>query len=205
MRTHGTLPVKIKETTTVDALQGKSTIVVETVYDAASVPVKALQTAYNGHLLVTYSNEPFGAGMTKQTCQYEASSAINGQIPATSYEEQASTIDLDIRQHPDFETKMKSYWDEEKGEFKPNNKFTGVTSYRVGTMEVAKTIYGTGMPSSDFSLLGKCQSPGGAYSGSRNWLVVSTQRAKVGEGLYSKTTTYLYSALEWDSDIYPAT
>lgn len=191
------LPVTVRTTTVVQ--DGLTTKTIEKVHSGSSVPTHTIGEALEGLKLVTFTNEPFGGGLIKQTTVYEGA---DSEVPATTYESQGSAVELDIRQHPDFETKFKADWDAEKGEFKADSAYWGITSYLVGSVSVTKTTYHASQPTDDYADIGTLAAPGGGYSGTGKWLIIGTSRAKIGEGLYSKSTTYQYSAKGWDEDIY---
>lgn len=194
----GSLPVTLKTTTVVQ--KGLQTKTVEKVHNSGAEPAQSIGAIVSGLKVINYTNEPYGGGFIKQTVVYEG--AESEELPATTYESQGGAIELDIRQHPDWETTFKADWDENKGEFKPTSAYYGITSYLVGTVSVTKTEYFSSQPDDDYALIGTLAVPGGGYSGAGKWLIIGTSRSKQGEGLYTKQTTYQYSAKEWNADIY---
>jgi len=195
------LPVTLKTTTVVS--EGVKVKTVEKVHDSASVPTHTIGTVVSGLRLSDFQNEPYGGGFTKQTVTYTgADSESLPAIPTTTYESQGTMVELDIRQHPDWDTKFKTHWDDAKGEFKLTSEYRGITSYIVGSVTVTKTEYFSSQPTDRYSSIGTLEVPGGGYSGTNKWLIIGTARRKVGEGLYSRETTYLYSAKGFSTDLY---
>lgn len=206
MRSYGSLPVVIKRTTTRNS-DGFYSTVTETVHSSANVPNTSIGDDIDSEIVTTVENESYGAGLTKQTVTTETRSLVDSttgveQVPATTYDEQTSYVELDIRQHPNFSSLKATGWDEEKGEFLPTSPHYGVTSYIVGSTQVTVTSYHRSQPSSSYTLVGTKAAPGGGFGGANNWLVVGTSRRKVGENLYAKEIVYLYSAKGWDNAIY---
>ncbi|MBE2181508.1 MAG: hypothetical protein IAE97_13665, partial [Chthoniobacterales bacterium] len=172
---------------------------IETIYD--TLPSLSVGSMIDGLKVISINDEPFGVGTTKRTVIAEAR---NGDlsVPTTTYDESTSYVELDIRQHPDWDSTFKDDWDSAKGEFKPESEYFGISSYIVGSTTVTKTEYFSTEPASRYSVVGKLEAPGGGYSGSNNWLIIGGNRRKIGEGLYSRETVYLYSAKGYNSDIY---
>jgi hypothetical protein len=123
-------------------------------------------------------------------------------IPGTTFDEQTSYTELDIRQHPLFESTLSEDWDEENNQFNSSSSFYGVTSYIVGSTVVTKTEYSGSLPASNYLMVGKLETPGGGYSGGNKWLVIGSSRRKIGDNLYARETQYLYSDKGWDTTIY---
>ncbi len=206
MRSYGTLPVVIKRTTTRNS-DGFYSTVTETVHATGSVPNTLAGDEIDSEIVTTVENETYGAGLTKQTITTETRSLVDSesgleQVPATTYDEQTSYVELDIRQHPNFSTLKATGWDDEKGEFLPTSPHYGVTSYIVGSTQVTVTSYHRSQPSSSYTMVGSRSAPGGGFGGANNWLVIGTSRRKVGENLYAKEIVYLYSAKGWSTAIY---
>lgn len=206
MTVFGSLPVVLKRTT-VRNTDGLYSTTTETVYETSSLPTLNVGDGVDGETVTTMENESYGLGLTKQTLTTETKSQIDSEtglevVPSTTYDEQTSYVELDIRQHPDFTTLKATGWDEEKGEFLPTSEHYGITSYIVGSTQVTVTSYHRSQPSSSYTLVGTKAAPGGGFGGTNNWLVIGTSRRKVGENLYAKEIVYLYSAKGWSSAIY---
>ena len=121
-------------------------------------------------------------------------------LPETTYAEQSSQIEVDIREHPNF-SDWADDWDDDNERFKLSSDKAGIKSYIKGTTTVAVTSYYNSMPSDDRANIGKIQNPGGSYSGANKWLLVGANRSKQGP-IWVMQKTYLYSAKDWNSDIY---
>jgi len=199
--TYGSLPITIKTTTIVQ--NGLTQRIVETLHESASVPVVAINSVVSGLRVTSVQNDPETAGIVKQTVTYEGTTTSDlPTLPATTYESQGSMVELPIQQHPDWATTLKADWDEAKGEFKPTSAFYGMTSYIVGSVSVTRTEFFRSQPTDDYADIGTLETPGGGYTGTNKWLVISTSRRKLSEGLYSKEKTFLYSAKGWNTTIY---
>lgn len=206
MRSYGSFPVVVKRTTSRNS-EGLYSTVIETVYVSGTEPKNITGTSTDSGNVVTVENESYGPGLIKQTVTTETKSEIDEQtgleiLPSTTFDEQTSYVELDIRQHPNFASLKATGWDDEKGEFLPSSPHYGITSYIVGSTQVTVTTYHRSQPSSSYALVGTKQAPGGGFGGTNNWLVIGTSRKKSGENLYAKEITYLYSAKGWSSDIY---
>jgi len=122
------------------------------------------------------------------------------ELPDTTYTEQSSQIEVDIREHPNF-SDWADDWDDDNERFKLSSSKAGIKSYIKGTTTVTVRSYYNSKPSSNRSDIGKIQNPGSDYSGSSNWLMIGSNRSKQGP-IWVKENVYLYSAKAWDSDIY---
>lgn len=200
---YGNSNLPVVQKTTIVIQKGLKTKTIETAHDSASVPVPTIGSIVSGLKIISYSNEPIGTGLIKQTVVYEGSdSDSTPSIPATTYESQGSMVEVDIRQHEDWATTFVSDWDNEKGEFKPDSEFFGITSFIMGSVTVTKSEYFSSNPSDRYADIGTLEVPGGGYSGTGHWLIIGTGRSKVGEGLYCRQTTYLYSSKAYNTLIY---
>jgi len=121
-------------------------------------------------------------------------------LPSTTYNEQSSQIEVPIQEHPNFGD-WAADWDSDNQRFIDSSDKAGIASYIKGTTTVTVTSYYTSKPTDDRSSIGKIQSPGGDYSESNQWLLVGANRSKQG-ATWVMQKTYLYSATEWNSDIY---
>jgi hypothetical protein len=121
-------------------------------------------------------------------------------LPDTTYAEQSSQVEVDIREHPNF-SDWADDWDDENERFNLTSTKAGIKSYIKGTTTVTVTSYYNSMPSDDRANIGKIQTPGGSYSGTNSWLLVGANRSKQGP-IWVMSKTYLYSAKDWDTDIY---
>lgn len=121
-------------------------------------------------------------------------------VPDTTYTEQSSQIEVDIREHPNF-SDWSDDWDDENERFKLSSDKAGIKSYIKGSTTVTVTSYYTSKPSTDRDNIGKRQTPGGDYGSADNWLLVGCNRSKQGT-LWVMQKTYLYSAKPWSEDIY---
>lgn len=121
-------------------------------------------------------------------------------LPATAYIEQTSTMEVDIREHPNF-SDWASDWDSENNEFLPSSTKYGIKSYIKGTTTVTVRSFYTSKPSSDRGNIGTIQNPGGDYTGTNKWLLTGSNRSQQGP-LWVKENTFLYSAKDWNEDIY---
>jgi len=126
--------------------------------------------------------------------------------PSTQYTEQNSSTQAPITEHPSFDDWAADEIFDDNGQFigfsQSSDKF-GIESYIVPASIVTKKEYFTSEPPDERGNIGKTQNPGRDYSGDDNWLVTGSTRAL--EGLFwTRTTTYEWSAVAWNSDIYPA-
>ena len=151
-----------------------------------------------GYKLVSAVQEQNDNETAKITLTWEAADATtfaegtSNPIPGTTYDEQTSYVELDIRQHPDFASF--TGWDNENKEFTSTSKYYGITSYIVGSTTVTKTEYFGSQPASNYTSVGSLGTPGGGYSGAGKWLIIGSGRRKIGDNLYARETVYLYSA-----------
>jgi hypothetical protein len=203
MTTYGdaNLPITLKTTTVVQ--EGLTTKTVEKVHDSDSIPAVTIGAVVSGLKIINYANEPYGAGLTKQTITYEGADSVGNPLPSTTYDSQGSMVELDIRQHPDWATEFEPDWDADKGEFIPTSPYYGISSYIVGSVTVTKTEYFATQPTDRYEDIGTKETPGGGYTGTNKWLIIGTSRRKVGEALYTRETQYLYSAKGWNTTVYP--
>lgn len=199
---HGDANFPVTQKTTTVVQNGLTTKTVETIHITSSLPAVTIGSISGGLRIVNYQNEGFGSGLSKQTIVYEGATTDSlPDVPETTYESQGSMVELPIQQHPDFAS-WSADWDEEKAAFKPTSTKYGVESYIVGSVTVNKTEYFRTLPSDRYASVGTLEAPGGGYSASGKWLIISTGRSKLQEGLYVRTTSYLYSAKTYDTDIY---
>lgn len=163
-------------------------------------------TTSNGYKLVSAVQEQGDNETCKLTLTWEKPNDTEfgeeNPIPSTTYDEQTSYTELDIRQHPQFESIFSADWDDENNQFTSSSSLYGVTSYIVGSTVVTKTEYFGSQPSSVYASVGTLDTPGGGYGGAGKWLIIGSSRRKVGDNLYARETQYLYSAKSWNTDIY---
>jgi hypothetical protein len=173
---------------------------------ASNVPAQFSVCPLSGFanfLLVNSQIEMRPLAMAHITLTFQASYSAT---PPTQYTEQNGTTEEDIQNHPSFGTWVSNGWVifDENGVFQgftQDSGKAGVTSYIVGTKTVIKKAFFSSKPSDASDTQGKTSSPGLDYTGS--WLVIGSVRGL--EGIWwTQTTTYKFSAVTWDSDIYPA-
>jgi hypothetical protein len=161
-----------------------------------------------GYKLISAQQEQGDNATAKITLTWEKADGTtfaegtSNPIPATTYDEQTSYTELDIRQHPQFESTLSDDWDEDNNQFNSSSQWYGVTSYIVGSTVVTKTEYFGSQPPSNYQMVGKLDTPGGGYTGANKWLVIGSGRRKIGDNLYARETQYLYSDKGWDTTIY---
>lgn len=160
----------------------------------------ALNSALSGnpsYLLTDVTQEQIPGNLGKLTLTYTATSE---ELPATTYNEQSSQVEVPIQEHPDF-SDWSSDWDEEAQAFKPSSDKYGITSYIKGSTTVTVTDYFNTKPASEKDSIGKTEAPGGDYGAAAKWLLIAANRSKQGKW-WVMQKTYLYSANDWNSDIY---
>ena len=137
------------------------------------------------------------------TLKYEQQQPNIEQPPPTAVSESGSVIEEDIRNHPDFKTTFKQYWDEDKLEFITSapDYLRGVTKYIVGSSTVTVTKYTASEPSGVQDDLGTVQTPGYGYGRNGHYLVVSGSKNKQGIW-WARTLVYQYSSLLVPTQIY---
>lgn len=134
-------------------------------------------------------------------CEIQVSYATNyKELPDTTYVEQSGIIQESIKNHPKF-SEYASDWDEATGDFKPGTPKYGITTFAVGTRSVTKTEYFTTKPSDRTSSIGKIENPGSDYSDAGHWLITESNRIQQ-DSFWIRQTSYLYSAILWDTDFY---
>lgn len=151
------------------------------------------------YLLTNYTIEEITGNLAKINLIYTAQAET---LPATTAVEQSSQVEVDIREHPSF-SDWSAEWDSTNQQFLPTSTKYGITSYIRGTTTVTITEYFWSKPSSNRGNIGKTQSPGGDFGDGTNWLVIGSTR-QLQNNLWTRVTTYLYSATAWNADIYPS-
>lgn len=179
----------------------RKTVTLTCDWDNRATNTPALGSTSESMPLVSAGQEQLPGNIGRITLIYENTVIDVPSIPSTTYDEQTSSIELPIQQHPSFAS-WSADWDSEKDAFKPESDKYGVTSYIVGSTVVTKTEYFGSQPSSRYSDVGTLEVPGGGFGGSNQWLIIGTSRRKIGDGLYSRETQYLYSAKAYNTDIY---
>jgi hypothetical protein len=158
---------------------------------------------YPNFLLTNATQEMRLLGMCHITLTYQASYSAT---PATQYTEQNGSMDIPIEEHPDFDDWADEELFDDNGQFigfiDTSDKY-GVTSYIGPTSIVTKKEYFTSEPTDERGTIGQTQNPGRDYEGDTNWLIIGSSRAL--EGLFwTRTTTFRWSAVDWNADVYPA-
>lgn len=131
-----------------------------------------------------------------------------GDLPETVVDENGTTIDIPIEQHPKFndETIFPSYMKQWDG----NGKFigfwswssmAGITKFWAGSKTASITEYGFSPLDPLDTILGKMSDPGHGLGGAGKWIILTYHRGKQGI-YYTRTSTYLFSALGWPESIY---
>lgn len=162
-------------------------------------------TESGGYTLTNAIQEQQDAETCKITLTWEntiADTEEGEDVPSDTYDEDTSYVELDIRQHPKWESDFQSHWDDDQGEFRSTSPYYGITSYIVGTTVVTKTQYFASQPASLYESVGTLSTPGGGFTGTNKWLIIGTSRRKVGDQLFVRETRYLYSAKEYNTTIY---
>lgn len=152
--------------------------------------VPAVNTTYptNANYILTNASV---RNLTAALSEYTLTYATNfDSLPSTTVIEQSSREDIPIKDNPHYDDS----WATSKA---------GVDHYIGGTTTVTVTEYFDSQPSSNRAHIGKIQSPGGGYSEENGWLVIGTNRQQQGI-FWMRVTTYLFSAIGWDTDIYDA-
>ena len=204
--THGSISGGVNNKTTYDFSDGLFTLTQELTCDVADkddfTPALGSTVSEGGKTygLSRATQETLPGGLAKIVLTYTASAFDSGSLPADSYSESTSQLEVDIREHPSFDD-WSGDWDDEKGEFKAGTEKYGIRSYIKGTTQVVKTEYFSSKPSSPYANVGKLDSPGSDYGSGDHWLVIGATRQKLGD-IWTRETTYLYSAKEWDDQIY---
>lgn len=129
-------------------------------------------------------------------------------VPSSQYTEQTGYTEEDIQNHPDFDTWDGSGWvvRDDNGlfaGFTDESGMAGITFFVIGTLTVIKKEYFTSKPSAGYSTIGQTSSPGSDYDGSGNWLILGATRGAEGF-FWTMTTTYKYSAVEFNTNVYSA-
>lgn len=211
MQTHGTLTSQLNNTkivystTTTNGtsnvtLAGQIVTKVTCDYSDYATYAPALNSTYptdSTFLATTVEINQLNAQLAEIVTTYTSTATA---IPATTYNEQSSQVEVPIQEHPNF-SDWAADWDDANQRFFPSSDKYGITSYIKGTTTVTVTSYFTSKPTDDRSNIGKIQSPGGDYSETNQWLLVGANRSKQGAN-WVMAKTYLYSATEWSSDIY---
>jgi len=182
---------------------GVYTVVLTCDWGSIGTYLPAPNSAYpsNSNYLLTNSKvERLAGDLAKLNLTYTAQ---YDSLPTTTVVEQSSQERAPIEQHPNYAT-----WQADPTKWDSVNKVlignkAGITDYIVGTTTVTKTEYFSSQPSSNRANIGKLQSPGSGYSESHGWLVIGTNRAQQGI-FWVRVTTYLFSAVGFDTDIYSA-
>ena len=151
-----------------------------------------------GYYFIGAITESQPAGILYVTLNYELTFT---SVPATTYTEKSSAVELDIRQHPLFASTLSTYWDNERAEFKPDSPYYGITSYVVGSTSVVKTEYFADKPSAAYASIGTLSVPGGGYTGDGKWMIVGSTRGR-NNGFWTVETEYVYSAKGYNTTIY---
>lgn len=149
------------------------------------------------YLLTDATQEQMQGGFCRLTLTYTASYTA---LPDTTYSEQTSQLEVPIQEHPNF-ADWEDDWDETEKAFKPGTDKYGITSYIKGSSTVTKVEYFSSRPSHRFDDVGTLDTPGGDYTGSNHYLIIGATRSKQGN-FWTVTTTYQYSKVEFNSDIY---
>jgi len=160
----------------------------------------ALNSAYpsdSAFIATTVERNQKSAGLCEIVTTYTSPATT---LPDTTYAEQSSQVEVDIREHPNF-SDWADDWDDDNERFVLSSDKAGIKSYIKGTTTVTVTTYYNSKPSSDRNNIGKIQNPGSDYSGTNNWLLVGCNRSKQGP-IWVMAKTYLYSAKAWNTDIY---
>lgn len=204
---HGSVSGGVSTKTTRRKTLGVYTVTKEITCDVGSVgsltPSLGSTISDGGktYFLTESGDETLPGSLSKITLVYSAQGTEDDELPATSYNESVSTMEVDIKLHPDF-SDWEDDFDSEKEAFKPGTPKYGITSYLVRTRTVTKSEYFSGDPGGDEADGCTIESPGGGFGGSGKWLNLGSSRSKQGD-IWIRETTYLYSGKGWDSEIYP--
>ena len=129
--------------------------------------------------------------------------AASEPVPKDEVSESGSTVEVDIRQHPQFAAEFASHWDSDKLQFQPSAPayLQGVTKYVVGTGQVAITTFSRSRPDTVQASLGKKLNPGHGLGQEGHWLVITGGVNKRGSW-WARTLVYQYSATVVPDEIY---
>lgn len=174
----------------------------------------ALLSSYSAdstYLLTEATQERLAAGLCKIVLTYSKDisddTASGASVPATTYVEQTSRVEVSIKSHPKFRDGVNDWyleWDFEKDDWDENGAFSakqGKTSYITGVTTIIKTEYSTSKPTSARDDIGKLEEPGNEWTESGHYLLMASNRSKQG-GFWAHQKEYQYSVDEWDSDFY---
>jgi hypothetical protein len=134
-------------------------------------------------------------------------------LPPDQTSEQNAALEIDIRQHPKWETvnsawggkSMSEFWDPVSESFPavepeggwPSGDPTpadlrGLRSYIVGSFQVVITTYSFTQPASVSGFVGRRAVPAGQSGSADNWLIISGNRQNLG-GYWSRSLVYQYT------------
>lgn len=97
-------------------------------------------------------------------CKITLTYSTEGQtevIPPDEITENVSTSAVSIKQHPDFQTKLLSFWDKDNDRFDINTPLRGHETYHQGGMTVTRREYFRKKPKSSRSMIGTINAPPG--------------------------------------------
>ena len=129
------------------------------------------------------------------------------ECPPDTITEDGTTVEQDIRLHPDFQANMAQFWDHHNSKFhdsKDNlNPYTGIEAYLIGSLLVISTIYTEAEPASVEPDLGTLADPPDRASAAplMQYLIVSGNKSK--QGLcWCRSLSYQYNKHGWSPLIY---
>ena len=164
--------------------------------------INSVHPTLTGYWLTAINAEELPGSICRATLTYTAQYQT---LPATTYVEQTSTQQVDIRLHPNFSDWV-SYWDATNEEFPQGTiisgqNFGGVKDFIVGSTTITMTEYFESMPASNHGHIGKLQCPNEAYGTAANWLIVGSTRQQQGY-FWIRETVFEFSAIGWNTQIY---
>lgn len=124
-------------------------------------------------------------------------------VPPDDVSENGAVIEVDIRQHPDFESDFAPYWDDEKQAFRSDapEYLRGTIKWVVGSSTVTVTKYSKEGPENVQPDLGTIKNPGHGYGDEGQWLVITGYKVKRG-AFWARTLIYQYSSRPVPTQIY---
>jgi hypothetical protein len=161
-----------------------------------------------GYKLISAVQEQGDNATAKITLTWEIadsttfSDGTSNPIPSTTYDEQTSYVETPIQQHPQWEATLSETWDYDAKDWLEGSPYIGVYHFIEGSTTVIKTEYFGSKPASNYLMVGRLELPGGGYVGNNKWLVIGSNRRKIGDNLYARETVYLFKAEGYDTTIY---
>ena len=146
------------------------------------------------------------------------------ELPPDRSDEADASLEIDIRQHPKWETpnaawgnkSMADFWDPESESFPavepqagwPSGDPTpadlrGLRSYIVGSFQVVRTVFSISEPASVAGAVGKRAVPPGESGTADNWVIISGSRSNLG-GYFSRSLVYQFTERGVASFLYDA-